>query len=209
MRQEKNQGPLNNFKFLLDQADCEYFVWFACDDILCPEFLETATRNLDTHSDIAMSFSTIVNIDTYGAVIREYPTLSSLSGGPNWKTITRYILAPEALGKANLFYSPARLEVFREAWEVSAPADDIWGSDMVLVAATVGRAGVLVDRKVLFKKRFCRDDDVIGAPNPIYISNPRSCCPELKPFLGYSRAMVGALRGTGLFTYGVPAVTDG
>ena len=39
-QQNENIGPLNNFKFVLDSASSEYFVWLSADDVWEPTFLE-------------------------------------------------------------------------------------------------------------------------------------------------------------------------
>jgi glycosyltransferase involved in cell wall biosynthesis len=39
-KQSKNMGPLWNFHFVLDQSNCEYFMWAASDDRRSTSFLE-------------------------------------------------------------------------------------------------------------------------------------------------------------------------
>lgn len=201
-RQKTNYGPVKNFKFLLDRADSEYFMWLACDDVLHQDFLATAVRILDKNPDIGFSFATIENIDTYGKVIREYPNLSSLSGPPNWRTMSRYLLMPYIEGKANLFYSLGRSSLFKIVWEASKPEERIWAADTVFVAAALCRAGLYVDRRVLFQKRHCGPDGVHGYDKPISTCDAFGGYPAMRPFLDHCTAMVRALRGTGLFPLG-------
>ena len=43
-KQNKTSKPILSYDFVLQKAQCEYFVWTAVDDILLPEFLE---KNLE------------------------------------------------------------------------------------------------------------------------------------------------------------------
>ena len=58
-RQKKNIGPLNNFKFVLNHANSEYFVWLAADDWWEPTFLERNTSILDSNKNFVASVSKI------------------------------------------------------------------------------------------------------------------------------------------------------
>jgi len=59
IRQQKNMGADWNFKFVLQQATNEYFVWAAVDDIMEPEFLEKNLEPLLSKKDIVCSMSKI------------------------------------------------------------------------------------------------------------------------------------------------------
>ena len=49
-RQAENIGPWRNFKFLLDKADTEYFMWSAADDIRSDNFIELNYEFLNVNS---------------------------------------------------------------------------------------------------------------------------------------------------------------
>ena len=55
IRHEKNKGPYWNFNYVLKQAETEFFVWNAVDDIMKPTFLEKNLDNLRTKKDIVGS----------------------------------------------------------------------------------------------------------------------------------------------------------
>jgi glycosyltransferase involved in cell wall biosynthesis len=63
--QKKNIGWLNNFLFLLNQANSKYFVWIASDDFWEPTFLEKNIRILDSSTDIVGSVSEVGIIGDY------------------------------------------------------------------------------------------------------------------------------------------------
>ena len=55
VRQSSNVGADANFSFVLDQADTEYFMWAAADDIRSTDFIEENLRFLDGHPDFVGS----------------------------------------------------------------------------------------------------------------------------------------------------------
>lgn len=50
-RQSRNIGGEANFDFVLQQADTEYFMWGAADDLRSPDYLSLCVDFLDTHPD--------------------------------------------------------------------------------------------------------------------------------------------------------------
>lgn len=57
IRQAANIGSVRNFKFVLDQGRCNYFLWAAGDDVRSPDFLEENVQFLETHADYVASTS--------------------------------------------------------------------------------------------------------------------------------------------------------
>lgn len=57
IRQPTNIGAGLNFKFVLDEARSEYFMWAACDDVRSPDFLEFNQKFLSEHSEYVASTS--------------------------------------------------------------------------------------------------------------------------------------------------------
>ena len=57
IRQAGNIGATKNFKFVLDQAVGEYFMWAAADDIRSPDFLELNYNFLSENSEYVASTS--------------------------------------------------------------------------------------------------------------------------------------------------------
>jgi glycosyltransferase involved in cell wall biosynthesis len=55
-RQERNRGASWNFKFVLDQAQAEYFMWAACDDFWDPECLSKYVKVLNEDESVIMVF---------------------------------------------------------------------------------------------------------------------------------------------------------
>ncbi len=57
VRQPKNLGSAGNFKYVLDEAIGEYFLWAAADDIRSNDFLEVNLRFLENNPDYVASTS--------------------------------------------------------------------------------------------------------------------------------------------------------
>lgn len=55
IRQSENIGATKNFKFVLDRAVGEYFMWAAADDIRSPDFIELNYKFLSKNSEYVAS----------------------------------------------------------------------------------------------------------------------------------------------------------
>ena len=60
-RQTENKGPFANFKFVLEQATGEYFMWAAHDDRHHPDFLRLTVWPLQTEVEIGLVFTGVVS----------------------------------------------------------------------------------------------------------------------------------------------------
>jgi glycosyltransferase involved in cell wall biosynthesis len=58
-RQPRNLGPANNFRFLLERASTEYFMWLAADDYLEPTYLERMISVLDADPGLVACVSRV------------------------------------------------------------------------------------------------------------------------------------------------------
>ncbi len=56
-RQEMNKGPVFNFKFVLEKASGEYFMWAADDDTWEPEFVSRLAHLLDCNAQISVAMT--------------------------------------------------------------------------------------------------------------------------------------------------------
>jgi len=195
VRQNDNIGAVNNFKFVLEKATGEYFMWAAADDEWDKEFIAACVISLEKNPKIGMAFSNIVNIDSFGRIIRSYPNFFDLSGDNSWKTVSRYVFSPEILGKANLTYSLFRLNLCIVAWNV-CPLSAEWGSDMCFVLGALARGGLSIDDRVLFNKRVIRDTDTINRIDKIEILNPKNHMFPFADSFNYLKNNLHAVKGT-------------
>lgn len=60
VRHAQNRGPLANFRYLLDQADTEFFMWRADDDLSDENFISELVSVLDAHPEARLAIPRIV-----------------------------------------------------------------------------------------------------------------------------------------------------
>lgn len=200
-RQEKNIGMFPNFKFVLDKATGDYFMWASHDDLWEKDFIKVCVANIEQKNvDVAMT--TIANVDSYGRTLSELTDLIKLSGSPSIKQVSKYVLQPEILGKCNLMYSIFKINVIREIWKIY-PQRMEWGSDYIFSLALISHNSIYVDPRMLFKKRLgghsspdSTKTDAPGTVNRVTIKDPRN---HMFPFMRFRRYFSGhmeALEGT-------------
>ncbi|MDH4129096.1 MAG: glycosyltransferase family 2 protein, partial [Spirochaetota bacterium] len=74
-RQEENKGMEFNFKFVLEKASGEYFMWAADDDEWAYNFVEVCIKNIGNSSSIFTAFG-VLNRKTKSYTICKLPDLS-------------------------------------------------------------------------------------------------------------------------------------
>ncbi|MGB7537229.1 MAG: glycosyltransferase, partial [Anaerolineales bacterium] len=97
IKQDKNIGAIDNFKYLLEQANAPFFMWAAADDLWEKNFISVCIKGLQTIPDNGWAFTNIINIDTYGHTVREYPSFSRYTHADPVLNVTGFILDPEYL----------------------------------------------------------------------------------------------------------------
>jgi glycosyltransferase involved in cell wall biosynthesis len=194
-RQDENRGPAANFAFVLMKATGVYFMWATDDDEWDQDFIKSCVSLLLLHRLAGMAFCNIVNIDSFGRIIREYPSFTIFSGVASRETISRYLKSPEFFGKANLIYSLYRTDTCKKAWE-TCPLDDHWGSDMCFVLGALSRGGICIDSRVLFRKRIARNTDAPDHADRIVISRFDTGTFDLIHAFSYIENNLRAVRGT-------------
>lgn len=171
-RQENNIGAVANFKFLLDKAEGEYFMWAAADDLWHNDFLNSRVQQLEKDKTYGMAFCNIVNVDSFERIIRSYPDFSKFVGNDRFAVLSSFLHDPEIMGKANIFYSVYRLEICHEVWK-SFPLSDDWGADNCFIVAALARTKLAIDSRVLFAKRIATSTDEIGKPYFFEVAEPQ------------------------------------
>jgi glycosyltransferase involved in cell wall biosynthesis len=115
IRQAENIGALANFQTVLYESRGQYFMWAACDDKWDSRWIELLYEKLVT-SESTSVFGRVKQIDECSQVISNHPAndnLFSFSGG-FFKRRVSFFLEFEGKGKANLFYSLHRREMFQQ-----------------------------------------------------------------------------------------------
>jgi glycosyltransferase involved in cell wall biosynthesis len=194
-RQDENLGPAANFAFVLMKASGDYFMWATDDDEWDQDFIKSCVNLLFPHRQAGMAFCNIVNIDSFGRIIREYPSFTIFSGVSSRETISMYLKSPEFFGKANLIYSLYRTDICKKAWK-TYPLVDQWGSDMCFVLGALARGGICIDSRVLFRKQIARSTDAPDHVDRITVSRFDTGTFDLVHAFSYIKNNLRAVRGT-------------
>lgn len=201
-KQEKNVGMFPNFKFVLDKADTEYFMWAAQDDLWEEKYLETCLEHFNKDRDLGLATTCTAAIDSFGRTLLEEVWMTNLSGKPGYLQVAKYVLQPEILGKCNLMYSLFKTEALRKTWQ-AYPQRSTWGQDYMFSLAAISRFGVVVSHNPMFKKRLGgasspqlsihRQDELVTA---MQFTNPKNHMFPFGRFWAYFNGHMEALNGT-------------
>ena len=117
------------------------------------------------------------NIDIQGRVIRYMPDVPYLSGKPTVLSVSRFLAQPETLGKCILMYSIFKTDAIKTLYKIYQQRSE-WGTDYIFSLAMVSHYGVIIESKLLFKKRMGGASDSereTRAPGEmIIIKNPKN-----------------------------------
>lgn len=203
VRQEKNLGMDANFQYLLDQADAPYFMWAAQDDKWEKDFLKACVAILDEKKEVGVAFTGMINLDSYGRLIREYPHFPEFSGKAGPKTVIKHLMSPEIMGKGNLMYGLMRTGLARK---ISSYYESkiAWGADVIFAFGLVVHQGAWIDPRVLFSKRHggysnpdsTKDDDPKEAKMLVF-KNPKNHMFPIRKYKEMLRGYLDVSRGTG------------
>jgi len=194
-RSSTNEGPVANFRRVLERAAGKYFMWAADDDLWDERFVAAGVTCLEREPSFDAWFPSIVNIDSFDHVIRDYPSFVRFtSTGNKRRDVYRFLREPEVMGKANLIYSLYRLDKFKRQFEVFM-LDDGWGSDMCFVLSFISRQDIKCDDEVLFRKRVASPDDDPDNPRRILVENPSRYIFPLSQTVPYFLGNLAAVEG--------------
>jgi len=199
-RQPKNLGMFQNFKFVLDAASDDYFMWAAQDDVRDPQYIERCIAILEKNNNVGLATTAVTLIDTFGRVLAEEKEIVRLSGAPGALQTARYIMQLEGFGKCNLMYGVFRTSVARAVWH-AYPQRKVWGQDYLFSLALISRFPVYIATQSLFKKRlggYSSPDLLLQSkvPAPKLTLKQRSNTFPFKRFVPYFKGHLEALRGT-------------
>lgn len=192
-----NLGAAENFWSVAKANHSEYFLWFSCDDLMEPEFLEECIGMLIMNPEFGMASTGFLNFDNDSKIYFEIPIPTEFFGKVNSYKIFKYLSVSEALGKANLIHSLFRRRVISDLLEnYQFTLHSAWGGDMNLVlAALILGGGSLSSKKVLFKKRLPEGSSVRPHRNFLHRYVDNSFPTEF--FFEYANTVIRVLRLTG------------
>jgi glycosyltransferase involved in cell wall biosynthesis len=125
VRQSCNKGPVANFKFVLDEACADLFIWAAHDDLWAQDFLMDATTLLQ-EQNIKFVFPTFELRSIRLGIARkvESSLFEFIRLSDRRKRILHFMNLHYLSHSANIVYSLFRSEFLRNAWEVQNVGND-------------------------------------------------------------------------------------
>ena len=153
-RQAHNVGAWNNFKFLLAQADCPYFMWFSDDFVMKSTYLQVCIKSLDEDAGIGASTTHIVMCDENGdpQSMHTEAYKITLHGDRGRPLVISYLLSKEI---ALLIMSVFRTEHIRACMQPYSEASVFrLGVDDYVVLRALSRMGLAVHPEFLLQIRY-------------------------------------------------------
>lgn len=117
-----------NFRYLVNRAETEYFMWLAGDDVIAPRYVEENLRILAAREDVVLSVSRCMFVRDgveLGLSTGTYPLL-----GTPTENLLRYIYRP---GENTRMYGIMRTAVLKQVF----PARDFFGYDFAAMASSL------------------------------------------------------------------------
>lgn len=131
VRHSANKGALFNFKYVLDCAKTEYFMWLGAHDYIPSDYVLKLRAVLQQSVDSPLAFAKAQHVDKYGkeGACVEYVFSDDLTDGRPEKRLLAII---KYLSDCTIVHGLFRTDRLKEAW--GDGMFDFLGSDHVLVA---------------------------------------------------------------------------
>lgn len=149
VRQSKNKGATENFRFVLGCANADLFMWAAYDDLWAPHYLMDATSLLADKS-IDFVFPTFELRSIRLGITKKFdPEIFRFVELPDRRQRVLHFISLHYLShSANIVYSLFRTEFLLEAWEVQDIGND---GALGVTVLSLGRGAM---SNPIFSKRY-------------------------------------------------------
>ncbi len=151
VRQVENLGAIANFKFVLDEAVAEYFMWAAADDVWDKNWVDALLPV--SAAGQCLAYGTVQTIDSNGNHMQHPANRRRFNyAGSRFIRRLKYYSEPSFLGKANPFYGvfPKSL-IAKEDFGVLDLSNS--GTDMLFLYRLLTGADIKGDTAVFLYKR--------------------------------------------------------
>lgn len=185
-RQASNIGALPNFRYVLDLAQTEYFMWHAHDDWLAPSYLEELVGLVTAEPDCALACGAIQPHVDDGPRRRRTPALDLEGAGSRLQRVIRMLRQPEPSWIYGLF----RREPLRQALRLGEEFGYVWAADhLELLPFILNDSVRSTDRAILYKRK----NEISGQ-----LYRPDTVVRQLRFFARYLRFHVRVFRASDL-----------
>ena len=110
IKQEKNIGAAENFNFLVETANTDFFCWLSGHDILQKDYISSAVNAFKDNPDLSLVYPKSVQIDEKGILTNIPP--SPLISPENPQLIAKFDSSRKAVPRLRVKPLPLNLESF-------------------------------------------------------------------------------------------------
>lgn len=159
-RQAKTLGLLGNFRYVLDQATTEFFMWHAHDDWIAPNFLEALVAIMASEPECALACARIVKVLPDGRPIknRDFPDTSATSRRHRIATMLRH-------PRSQWLYGLHRTHAVRQTFAVMEEFGYPWAGDFLVLLPLILDDRVRGTNGTTFFSRMTGISSVIHRPH--------------------------------------------
>lgn len=154
VRQQRNLGAMDNFKFLLDRAETPYFMWLGAHDLIPANYVESLLNSLNSDPTAVLAYGNVSYVDRTGNAAGEYeyffnPVLAHSHARVRFLGLVRYV------HDCSLIYGLFRRNALFAAW-----ADvKCLGSDLLILGNAVLLGRFQYVQTTSFIRRYVRTMD--------------------------------------------------
>ena len=159
-RQQRDIGAMANFRYVLDQAETEFFMWHAHDDWLAPNYLEELVAILRAEPDCALACACAVRVAPDGTPGRRIP-FPELAATSRFGRAAKLLLRPEATWIYGLF----RTEHLRRAQFLAEQFGYVWSADRLALLPFVLNGQIRGTNRTVFHNQKSRLSSERYRPN--------------------------------------------
>lgn len=151
VRHGENLGPADNYAFVLDKAEGDYFMWHADDDYLEPAFVEETVHRLEKDSETVLCFSDYRFVDENDEETGEM-RLEQIYPDVDWSKARREFFSHPFWSSAVCIYGVYDIGVIREVGPLRPVLDKaaLLGCEAPLLSAVAARGRIVAVPEILF-----------------------------------------------------------
>jgi glycosyltransferase involved in cell wall biosynthesis len=153
-RQSENMGAAFNFKFVLQKAEGEYFMWAADDDWWDAKFVENIVFRIQQTPGAVAGFCNYIVVDEENPALpspNALPYLLELNHTSDVTRLSSFINQYEGYGKANIFYSVIRSDIIKNIPFDLINEKVLLGSDLSMIYSWLSSGDIVICSDILRK----------------------------------------------------------
>lgn len=200
-RQPINLGPVANFRYVLDAASGDFFLWMSDDDWRAPSYIEALLKELQANEDAVLAFCDIAVLDEQGGRRSDFyhtylPYLRQFTSRRRSVRLMKFFLQDEGRGKANLIYGLMRRRAIKSiSLDSMYELYGFFGLDNLLVFALLEKGKLKLVEEMLYGCTAGNVKHYSATESSTLKGRLYTVAKQLAYLLAYLRLANGAMRG--------------